>query len=60
RDCVAKSADDLRLSKDDEITVLLRLPDSEGDYLGYCKGVVGQFSGQDVHFHTKLKKSVMT
>ena len=27
---------------------------------GYCEGVVGRFSGPDVHFHGKLKKPVMT
>ncbi|KAF9470703.1 hypothetical protein BDN70DRAFT_659976 [Pholiota conissans] len=59
-DCVAESADDLMFLKDDEITVLLQLPDREGFYLGYCEGVVGRFSGQDVRFTSKLKKPVMT
>ncbi|KAF8956629.1 hypothetical protein BDZ97DRAFT_1602138, partial [Flammula alnicola] len=59
-DCVAESADDLMFLKDDEITVLLQLPDREGFYLGYCEGVVGRFSGEHVRFQTKLKKPVMT
>ncbi|KAF8175140.1 hypothetical protein BJ912DRAFT_825434, partial [Pholiota molesta] len=59
-DCVAESSDDLMFLKDDEITVLLQLPDREGFYLGYCEGVVGRFAGQDVLFTTKLKKPVMT
>ena len=46
--------------QDDEITVLLQLPSSEGRYLGYCEGVVGQFSGDHVRFHAKLKRAVMT
>ncbi|KAF8149384.1 hypothetical protein B0H34DRAFT_733556 [Crassisporium funariophilum] len=58
-DCVAESADDLMFLKDDEITVLLQLPDLDGFYLGYCEGVVGRFAGADVHFHSKLKKPVM-
>ncbi|KAF8802679.1 hypothetical protein BYT27DRAFT_6753759 [Phlegmacium glaucopus] len=37
--------------KDDEITVLLQHPDQENLFLG----VVGHFSGSDVHFHAKLK-----
>ena len=61
--------------QDDEITVLLQLPDRENLFLvcmscfscrlcclilsqGYCEGVVGHFSGSDVHFHAKLKVPV--
>ncbi|PPR07716.1 hypothetical protein CVT24_003258 [Panaeolus cyanescens] len=59
-DFKAANPDDLMFLKDDEITVLLQLPDKEGYYLGYCEGVVGRFCGSDVHFHSKLKKPVMT
>lgn len=31
-----------------------------GWYLGYCEGVVGRFQGKHVHFHSKLKRPVMT
>ncbi|GLB44029.1 hypothetical protein LshimejAT787_1502130 [Lyophyllum shimeji] len=58
-DCVAENVDDLMFMKDDEITVLMQLPDPPGMYLGYCEGVVGRFNGSDVHFHSKLKKPVM-
>ncbi|KAG5641671.1 hypothetical protein DXG03_004452, partial [Asterophora parasitica] len=58
-DCVAESADDLMFLKDDEITVLMQLTEPQGIFLGYCEGVVGRFSGADVHFHSKLKKPVM-
>lgn len=58
-DCVAQSADDLMFLKDDEITVLMQLADSKDVYLGYCEGVVGRFLGQNVHFHSKLKKPVL-
>ncbi|KAF8985497.1 hypothetical protein BDQ17DRAFT_1188591, partial [Cyathus striatus] len=59
-DCVAESPDDLMFLKDDEITVLMQLPDQEGMFLGHCEGVVGRFHGTHVHFHSKLKKPVMT
>ncbi|KAJ7577002.1 hypothetical protein C8J56DRAFT_766742, partial [Mycena floridula] len=59
-DCIAESPEDLMFLKDDVITVLLQLPDDEGQYLGYCEGVVGRFQGNHVHFHSKLKKPVMT
>ncbi|KDQ17473.1 hypothetical protein BOTBODRAFT_96130, partial [Botryobasidium botryosum FD-172 SS1] len=52
-DCVAEGAQDLMFLKDDEIVVLMHLPD-QGKYLGYCEGVVGHFSGSDVRFHSKL------
>ncbi|KAF5368691.1 hypothetical protein D9615_010325 [Tricholomella constricta] len=58
-DCVAENADDLMFLKDDEITVLMQLTEPQGVYLGYCEGVVGRFSGSNVHFHSKLKKPVM-
>ncbi|TFK66952.1 hypothetical protein BDN72DRAFT_799449 [Pluteus cervinus] len=58
-DCVAEKAGDLMFLKDDEITVLMQLPEYEGQYLGYCEGVVGRFQGLHVHFHSKLKKPVM-
>ena len=61
--------------QDDEITVLLQLPDKENVFLvsilslirllcylilgqGYCEGVVGHFSGNDVQFLAKLKVPV--
>ncbi|KAG7090781.1 hypothetical protein E1B28_009866 [Marasmius oreades] len=59
-DCVAEGEQDLMFLKDDEITVLMQIPDLDGVYLGYCEGVVGRFQGGDVHFHSKLKKPVMT
>ncbi|KAH6893799.1 hypothetical protein BKA70DRAFT_1031296, partial [Coprinopsis sp. MPI-PUGE-AT-0042] len=58
-DCVAESSEDLMFLTDDEITVLLQVPEKEGVYLGYCEGVIGRFSGTDVRFHSKLKKPVM-
>ncbi|KAH7920390.1 hypothetical protein BV22DRAFT_966675, partial [Leucogyrophana mollusca] len=57
-DCVAINVGDLMFLKDDDITVLMQLPDP-GFYLGYCEGVVGRFSGAHVQFHGKLKKPVM-
>ncbi|KDQ49613.1 hypothetical protein JAAARDRAFT_165497 [Jaapia argillacea MUCL 33604] len=60
QDCVAESMEDLMFMKDDEIIVLMQLPDREGWYLGYCEGVVGRFQATDVQFHGKLKKPVMT
>ncbi|KIM37247.1 hypothetical protein M413DRAFT_448563 [Hebeloma cylindrosporum] len=59
-DCVAESSDDLMFLKDDEITVLLQIPDMDNFFLGYCEGVVGRFSGFDVKFLGRLKKPVMT
>ncbi|RDB27248.1 hypothetical protein Hypma_004535 [Hypsizygus marmoreus] len=58
-DCVAENADDLMFLKDDEITVLMQLPEPSGLFLGYCEGVVGRFHGFNVHFHSKLKKPIM-
>ncbi|KAL0581386.1 hypothetical protein V5O48_000650 [Marasmius crinis-equi] len=60
QDCVAEGEQDLMFLKDDEITVLMQIPDIDGVYLGYCEGVVGRFNRSDVHFHSKLKKPVMT
>ncbi|KAJ3766879.1 hypothetical protein EV361DRAFT_973800 [Lentinula raphanica] len=60
QDCVAESSEDLMFLKDDEITVLMQIPDSDGLYLGYCEGVVGRFQAHTVHFHSKLKRPVMT
>ncbi|KAG1833596.1 hypothetical protein DFJ58DRAFT_719426 [Suillus subalutaceus] len=57
-DCVAREIGDLMFLKDDEITVLMQLPET-GYYLGFCEGVVGRFSGTDVNFHGKLKRPVM-
>lgn len=57
-DCVAREIGDLMFLKDDEITVLMQLPES-GYYLGFCEGVVGRFSGVDVKFHGKLKRPIM-
>ncbi|KAI4525189.1 hypothetical protein K523DRAFT_345751 [Schizophyllum commune Tattone D] len=60
QDCVAQSSEDLMFLKDDEITVLMQLPEQDNLYLGYCEGVVGRFRGEFVHFHSKLKRPVMT
>ncbi|KAJ3794439.1 hypothetical protein GGU11DRAFT_645478, partial [Lentinula aff. detonsa] len=60
QDCVAESSEDLMFLKDDEITVLMQIPESDGLYLGYCEGVVGKFQAHTVHFHSKLKRPVMT
>ncbi|KAG1741600.1 hypothetical protein EDB19DRAFT_1703811, partial [Suillus lakei] len=57
-DCVAREIGDLMFLKDDEITVLMQLPEA-GYYLGFCEGVVGRFSGTDVKFHGKLKRPIM-
>ncbi|KAH7909429.1 hypothetical protein BJ138DRAFT_992524, partial [Hygrophoropsis aurantiaca] len=57
-DCVASEVGDLMFLKDDDITVLMQLPE-HGFYLGYCEGVVGRFSGADVSIQGKLKKAVM-
>ncbi|KAL4080108.1 hypothetical protein V8B97DRAFT_695989 [Scleroderma yunnanense] len=59
-DCVAEEmGEDLMFLKDDQITVLMQLPE-EGFYLGHCEGVVGRFSAKDVRFHGKLKRPVKT
>ncbi|KAJ7739641.1 hypothetical protein DFH07DRAFT_681768, partial [Mycena maculata] len=58
-DCVAEAAEDLMFLKNDEIVVLMQLQD-ENLFLGYCEGIVGRFHANDVHFHSKLKKPVMT
>ncbi|KAF8530690.1 hypothetical protein JB92DRAFT_2646674, partial [Gautieria morchelliformis] len=57
QDCVAQGVEDLMFLKDDEVVVLLQLP-QEDQYLGYCEGVVGRFRGSAVHFHGRLKKPV--
>ncbi|KAF8587486.1 hypothetical protein K439DRAFT_1407419 [Ramaria rubella] len=59
QDCVAQGTEDLMFLKDDEVVVLLQLPE-EDQYLGYCEGVVGRFHGASVAFHSKLKKPVFT
>jgi hypothetical protein len=53
------------LVQDDDITVLLQIPDLENFFQlhlaqGYCEDVVGRFSGLDVKFLGRLKKPVMT
>ncbi|KIY70086.1 hypothetical protein CYLTODRAFT_321106, partial [Cylindrobasidium torrendii FP15055 ss-10] len=58
-DCVAENAEDLMFLKDDEITVLMQLPNPPDTYLGYCEGVVGRFQGAHVWFHAKLKRPIM-
>ncbi|KAI9452122.1 hypothetical protein BJY52DRAFT_952666 [Lactarius psammicola] len=60
QDCVAKEPDDLMFLKNDEITVLMQLPDQDGMYLGYCEGVVGRFAAAYVQFNGKLKTPVIT
>ncbi|EIN12699.1 hypothetical protein PUNSTDRAFT_27997, partial [Punctularia strigosozonata HHB-11173 SS5] len=60
QDCVAERPDDLMFLKGDEIIVLMQIPDDDQVYLGFCEDIVGRFRGQDVHFHSKLKKPVMT
>ncbi|KAI0935551.1 hypothetical protein AcV5_003953 [Taiwanofungus camphoratus] len=60
QDCVAEEPEDLMFMKDDEITVLMQLTEQEDLYLGFCEGVVGQFRGNHVRFHGRLKKPVMT
>ncbi|GJJ08912.1 hypothetical protein Clacol_003132 [Clathrus columnatus] len=57
QDCVAERLEDLMFLKDDGIIVLLQLPE-ENQYLGFCEGVVGRFSGSAVQFHGKLKRPV--
>ncbi|KAI0770872.1 hypothetical protein BD413DRAFT_68728, partial [Trametes elegans] len=60
QDCVAEHADDLMFLKDDEIVVLMQLPDGDDLYLGYCEGVVGNFRADAVRFHGRLKRPVLT
>ncbi|KAG8772414.1 hypothetical protein FRC12_003088 [Ceratobasidium sp. 428] len=57
-DCVAERDGDLMFLKDDEVTVLMQLPET-GYYLGFCEGVVGRFAIADVQVHGKLKRAVM-
>ncbi|CCM03483.1 uncharacterized protein FIBRA_05617 [Fibroporia radiculosa] len=60
QDCIAEEPDELMFMTDDEITVLMQFTDREDMYLGYCEGVVGRFRGSDVHFHSRLKKPILT
>ncbi|KAF8259416.1 rab-GTPase-TBC domain-containing protein [Lactarius quietus] len=60
QDCVARKPDDLMFLKDDEITVLMQLPDEDGIYLGYCEGVVGRFAATYVQINGKLKTPVIS
>ncbi|PCH32957.1 hypothetical protein WOLCODRAFT_56556, partial [Wolfiporia cocos MD-104 SS10] len=60
QDCIAETDDDLMFMKGDEITVLMLWEDGEDLYLGYCEGVIGLFHAEDVHFHGRLKKPVIT
>ncbi|KXN81862.1 hypothetical protein AN958_03598 [Leucoagaricus sp. SymC.cos] len=57
--CIAQTSEDLMVMGD-EIVVLMRIPDTEDVYLGFCEGVIGRFHGQDVRFHGKVKKSIVT
>ncbi|KIO24915.1 hypothetical protein M407DRAFT_41210, partial [Tulasnella calospora MUT 4182] len=57
-DCAAETPGDLMFFQDDEITVLMPIEGQEGRYMGYCEGVVGQFTAADVRFHGPLKISV--
>ncbi|KAF5346504.1 hypothetical protein D9756_010105 [Leucocoprinus leucothites] len=59
-DYIAQHSDELMFLKGDEIVVLLRIPDAEDVYLGLCEGIIGRFRGQDVRFHGKLKRPVIT
>ncbi|KAI0353294.1 hypothetical protein OH77DRAFT_648037 [Trametes cingulata] len=60
QDCIAEQPEDLMFMKDDEITVLMQIPGQPDLYLGYCEGVVGNFRGDAVRFHGRLKKPVLT
>ncbi|KAI0736094.1 hypothetical protein C8Q76DRAFT_601033, partial [Earliella scabrosa] len=60
QDCIAEHAEDLMFMKDDEIIVLMQLPGKGDLFLGYCEGVVGNFHGDAVRFHGRLKKPVLT
>ncbi|CEL59739.1 TBC1 domain family member 10B OS=Mus musculus GN=Tbc1d10b PE=1 SV=2 [Rhizoctonia solani AG-1 IB] len=57
-DRIAEHDGDLMFLKDDEIIVLMQLPQA-GYYLGFCEGVVGRFAISDVQVHGKLKRAVM-
>ncbi|KAF8760157.1 hypothetical protein RHS01_01748 [Rhizoctonia solani] len=57
-DRIAERDGDLMFLKDDEIVVLMQLPEA-GYYLGFCEGVVGRFAITDVQVHGKLKRAVM-
>ncbi|KAF8681208.1 hypothetical protein RHS04_03261 [Rhizoctonia solani] len=57
-DRIAERDGDLMFLKDDEIVVLMQLPET-GYYLGFCEGVVGRFAITDVQVHGKLKRAVM-
>ncbi|KAJ1308841.1 hypothetical protein OPQ81_004529 [Rhizoctonia solani] len=57
-DRIAERDGDLMFLKDDEIVVLMQLPQA-GYYLGFCEGVVGRFAIADVQVHGKLKRAVM-
>ncbi|RPD53231.1 hypothetical protein L226DRAFT_473630 [Lentinus tigrinus ALCF2SS1-7] len=57
QDCIAEH---LMFMKDDEIVVLMQIPGHVDLYLGYCEGVVGNFHGDAVRFHGRLKKPVLT
>ncbi|TFK78007.1 hypothetical protein K466DRAFT_446194, partial [Polyporus arcularius HHB13444] len=60
QDCIAEEPQDLMFMKDDEIIVLMQIPGHVDLYLGYCEGVVGNFHGDAVRFHGRLKKPVLT
>ncbi|CUA69556.1 TBC1 domain family member 2A [Mus musculus] [Rhizoctonia solani] len=57
-DRIAERDGDLMFLKDDEIIVLMQLPQA-GYYLGFCEGVVGRFAIADVQVLGKLKRAVM-
>ncbi|EUC62345.1 TBC1 domain protein 10B [Rhizoctonia solani AG-3 Rhs1AP] len=57
-DRIAERDGDLMFLKDDEIVVLMQLPQT-GYYLGFCEGVVGRFAIGDVQVLGKLKRAVM-
>ncbi|KAI0246565.1 rab-GTPase-TBC domain-containing protein [Lactifluus subvellereus] len=60
QDCVAEAQGDLMFLKNDEIIVLMQIPDEDGIYLGYCEGVVGRFAAAYVQFIGRLKTPVIT
>ncbi|KAH9974513.1 rab-GTPase-TBC domain-containing protein [Russula compacta] len=60
QDCVAESPGDLMFLKDDEITVLMQIPDEDGVYLGHCEGIIGRFAATYVQFIGKLKTPVIS
>ncbi|KAF9446704.1 hypothetical protein P691DRAFT_640329, partial [Macrolepiota fuliginosa MF-IS2] len=59
-DCIAQNKEDLMFLKGDEIVVLMRIPESDEVYLGFCEDVIGRFRGKDVRFHGKLKRPIIT